>query len=889
MPHEHHHHDHSHNQLPHVDHVPELLAPAGGPAAFDAALAAGADAIFVGYGQELNARRGAESLSGDNFEAHVRKAHLAGTRVYVTTNIVVRDDELPRALAIVREAWVRGADAFIVQDLGLAREIHLRWPEIELHASTQMNVHDTRGVAWCAEHGMTRVTLSRELSITEIEAISQTGVELEGFAHGALCFCYSGICLMSQVTGARSANRGMCAQPCRLLYTLVDEDGHALSRPGWDRPLCPKDLCSVDHLRELRDAGLGSLKVEGRLKAPDYVLSVVSAYREALDALALGRDLTGEERASIEDRLRRSFNRDFTDAYLVGRSGNEMMSFERSNNRGELVGEVVASRDLGPVMVRRGGSEGGRERFRRLTRAEVTVELTRPVGKGDLLEVRPDDDPSAFLTGLAEADAAAGERITIKTARPMAVGCPVRVIRSQRALDAAAQVNAAVPRRRAVAVDVQALLGRPLSVELAAFNMRAGVPTGPARVRARAEGPVVEAARTREVSFEELREHVLRMGASPFEAVGLSGAKDPGIGMAFSAVHRTRADACATLEEALLEPWAGRDARIASAPDAGDLEAELESAVQVAAQTDAPATAAYQTDAPATAGAEKGSLTVANTSVSSKSEQPSPICVLAPTPEVAAAAREAGATRVYATADDLAAATTWPAGTIPWLDEVCREGDHARLDPWVRTSEPVAVGNISELAFAKARGARLEVRTTIPVHNRSTLVALADAGAVGVWLSGELSLDEVTGLARFGTQLGLQVGFIISGRERVMTSEHCILQVAGRCKEDCASCELRARDLALRDKDGRRWPVRTDRQGRSRIYAPQPLDATPQVEELLKAGVSRLMVDATLLSAEEAARAVRRVQAALEAVAAGQHPAPRLPNATSGHLFNPIL
>lgn len=1009
-PHEHDHahshdHPHSHAHPRRPDPVPELLAPAGGPAAFDAALAGGADAIFVGYGQELNARRSAESLVGDVFSAYVRKAHLAGARVYVTMNIVVKGDELPHALALVREAWVRGADAFIVQDLGLLREIRLRWPEIELHASTQMNVHDARGAAWCREQGMKRVTLSRELSVGEIATIAKTGVELEGFGHGALCFCYSGICQMSSTTGARSANRGACAQPCRLLYALVDESGKVLSHPGWDRPLCPRDLRSTEHLRELRDAGLASLKVEGRLKAPDYVLSVVSAYRESLDALARGQELSPERHADIEDRLRRSFNRDFTDAYLRGRSGNEMMSYERSNNRGELVGEVVASRDLGSVMVRRGGSEGGRERFRRMTRAEVTVELTRPVGAGDLLEVRPVDDPSQFLTGLAEEDAAAGERIVVKTARPMPAGCPVRVIRSQRALDAAAQVNADVPRKRAVAVNVLATLGRPLTVELSALDLRAGLPAGPVRAQAEAKGPLVETARTKELSFEELEEHVCRMGATPFEPVGFAGMKDPGIGMAFSAVHRTRADACAALEGALLAPWAGRNERAASAPDAADLSAELSSAISAEAvapdpRNESQASTSAQSESEASTSEQNASQTSASdpkcpqadaqhavcgtvdarravyacdvsqtsTSVQSESQastseqnasqtsasgpkcpqvdaqhavcgtvsaqhsfsgadnvqgeapdslvpswatlgdslssNTSPfdeveICVLAPTPEVAEAAHHAGAVRVYATADSLAhsgevgphgegGATSWDDTTVPWLDEVCREGDHARLDPWVRPGCPVAVGNLSELVLADERGALAEVRSTVPAHNASTLLALRHSGARGAWLSGELSLNEACELAKAGRDMGLAMGIAVYGRARVMTSEHCVLQVADRCCGDCASCRLRLRKLSLCDKEGRLWPVRTDLQGRSRIYAPWPLDATPQVGELIASGVTRLLVDATLLGPEEAAAAVRRVREAIEAVRAGRRPAPRKPDASSGHLFAPI-
>ena len=190
--------------------VPELLAPAGGPAEFNAALAAGADAIYCGYGQTFNARRGAQSFDAHTFGEACRRAHLAGARVYVTVNVVIREDELASVLALVRRAWLAGADAFIIQDWGLFAEIHRVWPNIECHVSTQANVHDARGTAWCAERGASRVTLSRELSLPEMAHIARTGVELECFAHGAICFCYSGVCMMSSCAGDRSANRGAC-------------------------------------------------------------------------------------------------------------------------------------------------------------------------------------------------------------------------------------------------------------------------------------------------------------------------------------------------------------------------------------------------------------------------------------------------------------------------------------------------------------------------------------------------------------------------------------------------------------------------------------------------------------------------------------------------------
>lgn len=831
--------------------VPELLAPAGGPAPFNAALAAGADAIYCGLGNDFNARRGAENFDDESFAAACRRAHLAGARVYVTFNVAVATREMPRALELARRAWELGADALIVQDWGLFSELRRLWPEIELHVSTQANVHDARGVAWCRDVWQAdRVTLSRELSLAEIARIAEEGVELECFGHGALCFCYSGVCLMSSMGGGRSANRGLCAQPCRLPYDLVDEAGNVLEIPGvatagmpetmrgvgGTRLLCPKDYCTVDRLREMAEAGVGSLKVEGRMKAPDYVLSVVGAYRGALDELLRGEK---DERSDVarHRQLRRAFNRDFTESYLWGRSGNEMMSYERSNNRGELVGTVVGSRQLEDALVRRGGGNGGRERMRRVTRADVEVALDAPVGAGDLLEIRPLSDPTQFLTAHAEADAAAGETIVCRASRAMEVGSLVRVIRSQRALDEAARVaDKDVVRRRPVRVRVRARIGEPFEVALETLDGEAA---------AVAEGFVVEAARTKAVSSDDLVEHVGRMGQSPFVAAEWDVELDEGCGMGFSAVHKVRAEACRRLEDAILAPYANRVTKVHS------LRNIPEESVT------------------------KG-LSLRNTEV----------CALVTSPEAAEAALGAGATRVYATADDLAEhGADWPEGVIPWLDEICREGDHARLDPWVRPGDPVAVGNVSELALAAERGALAEVRSCVPVHNESALLALTEAGAAGFWLSPELTLEEVCALARASA---VPVGLSVLGRERVMTSEHCVLQALGRCKGDCARCPERRERLSLRDIDGNLLPVRTDANGRSRIWTARPLDATPQVGELLDAGVSRLLVNGTLLGPDEVASGVRRVVRAIEAARAGQRTEPRLKGATSGHLFSPI-
>ena len=814
--------------------TPELLAPAGSPEAFAAALAGGADAIYLGRG-DFNARRKARNFSDDEFHDACRAAHLAGARVYVTVNIVIKESEMPAALELVRHCTELGADAFIIQDWGLHALVRRLMPQVETHISTQANIHDARGAAWCRAEGAERVTLSRELTVAEIGEISRAcpDLDLEVFAHGAICFSYSGVCLLSSFCCAgRSANRGMCAQPCRLPYELLDEQGRTISAPGRERALCPRDNNTVDLLPDLLEAGAHALKLEGRMKAPDYVLSVVDAYRHQLDDILAGRAVAADERDLRARQLKRAFNRDFTSAYQHGRSGDEMMSYERSNNRGQVVGEVLGSKTVGS-----GPTRCPEDRRNRV--AIARIRLWEPVGKGDLVEIRHDDEFDRFLTYTATEDARAGEVVEARIPRAMPAGSRVRVIRSAEALKAAAAVaKRPVMRKRAVHVRVVARIGEPFAVELACAD--------DASLAARAEGAPVESARTRAVSQEDLVEHVGRMGSSPFEAVGFTVELDSGVGLGFSGVHAVRAAACEALERLILNRCR----------------------VEVPRQLDL-------------------SVLDADAATQMAGGRVPEVCAIVASVELAEVARAAGAARVYVGTDALEEAGVTPAeaardGLVPVLDEVCRAADHARLDPWVRADGTVAVGNISELALAAERGTVAEVRSCIPVHNVACARALETAGARGFWLSPEISLDELEELV---PRIGAPAGAVVMGRPRVMTSEHCILQVADRCIHDCARCGLRRRRLSLRNIDGKELPVRTDIHGRSYLYDSFPLDLTPQMGRMAAAGVTRFAVDGTLMDAAELERAVARVVRAADAVRAGRKPAKRLAGHTSGCLY----
>lgn len=312
----------------------EILSPAGSPEAVRAAVCAGANAVYLGYGS-FNARRNAKNFTEDELAAAVSYCHLRGVKLYLTLNTLAGDRELPAAAALAAHASGIGIDAVLVQDMGIVRTLRQVTPDLPVHASTQMSVHNLDGVKAAADLGITRVVLARELSGKDIAYICERApIEIEVFVHGALCMCHSGQCYMSSVIGGRSGNRGLCAQPCRLAY-------------GWEDyadlyPLSLKDASMAHHLQEFQRMGVASVKIEGRMKRPEYVWVVTKVYA---DALREGRDPTEDEMR----RLRHAFSRQgFTDAYYQGETGPQMFGVrENTPEPKELFAEARAAYEKG--------------------------------------------------------------------------------------------------------------------------------------------------------------------------------------------------------------------------------------------------------------------------------------------------------------------------------------------------------------------------------------------------------------------------------------------------------------------------------------------------------------------------------------------------------------
>lgn len=303
----------------------ELLAPAGNMEGFLGAIHAGADAVYLG-GDKFGARAYADNFTAQELVGCIRYAHILGRRVYLTVNTLVKDKEWNQLYDYILPFYEAGLDGVIIQDLGVFLYLKKHFPEMELHVSTQMTLTGTYGAAYLKELGACRIVPARELSLSEIKKMKKdTGLEIEAFIHGAMCYCYSGQCLFSSILGGRSGNRGRCAQPCRLPYTVSSANGHS----GECYPLSLKDMCTIEHLPELIEAGIDSFKIEGRMKKPEYAAGVTAIYRRAIDRYYACPDrkqlVTRDELAELSGLYIRSERQD---GYYHKHNGADMVTLQ---------------------------------------------------------------------------------------------------------------------------------------------------------------------------------------------------------------------------------------------------------------------------------------------------------------------------------------------------------------------------------------------------------------------------------------------------------------------------------------------------------------------------------------------------------------------------------
>ncbi len=469
--------------------IPELLAPAGNFDCLVAAVENGADAVYLGA-RSFGARAYADNFDLDMIARAIDHCHLRGVSVFVTLNTLVLDSEMDELTKILCFLEREGADAVIIQDHAVAclvRELGLRIP---VHASTQMNIHNVESVHFLEQLGIKRVILARELSLDQIRHIkANAGVQIEVFAHGALCICYCGQCLLSSMIGGRSGNRGHCAQPCRKSYQLL-RDGNIIKTQG-NYLLSPRDLNTARILPELIKAGVDSLKVEGRMKRPEYVAGVVRVYRTLLDRYAKDPDsyYVKKEEYGVLEQL---FNRGFTTSYLEDHPRRGLMSREMPYNRGVPVGEVT-----------------GYDKKNRT----LKVKLSGHLNSGDGIGLEGDEDSGQvircmYVKGKPVEKAGPGQLVEIPSKHPVKKGQLFRT-RDSCLMDSLQKSYKQTPPLKKIPVNmmVRAHVGKPLEVQMEDMDGNIALITAE---------DVVEEALKRPMTSSQIKTQVCKLGNTVF-------------------------------------------------------------------------------------------------------------------------------------------------------------------------------------------------------------------------------------------------------------------------------------------------------------------------------------------------------------------------------------
>ncbi|MDI6871990.1 MAG: DUF3656 domain-containing protein [Bacillota bacterium] len=827
---------------------PELLAPVGEWDALVAAVQNGADAVYLG-GKAYSARQFAKNFGPDELSRAVTYAHVRGVRVYVTVNTLIKETELAPAVEYVAELYELGVDAVIVQDLGLLRLLRRIFPALPVHASTQMTVHHPAGVRWLAAHGVKRVVLARELDLQEIRACAEAGLEIEVFVHGALCVCYSGQCLMSSLIGGRSGNRGRCAQPCRLEYGLVDREGRSLIDEEESGPhlLSTRELAALELLPELVRAGVAAFKVEGRMKRPEYVATVVRVYREALERLAAGV----QEPASSERwrELAQAFNRGFTAGYLLGNPGRELMSLQRPSNRGVFLGRVS---------------------YYDRRRGLATLRLENPVTAGDGVEFWVSQGGRVGTTlarfwsaerrdGAARPLQAAGpgEKVVIPVGGAIQVGD--RVFKTS---DASLEARAATTFRSA-----RETLQIPLR---AVLTVRQGSPaelvlTDPEGLQGRAAGTVpASPAEKHALELAQVHAHLARLGNTPFRLAELELRSDPGTILPWSELNSLRRAALAELEEARAERHR---------PSLDEIRSSRQALAEVFRRP--------RHTAPARTAPRPARVRLA-TAISEVDAVPE---VLAARPDrvILGGERFQPGGAPFLTAEQVAWAgqRCWEAGVelvLGFPRIIRRQEMAAALDlaasaaslPPEKRPAAFLVGNLGllhrlttdEQGVGRYGQVALHADWPLNLFNSSALALLAGQGIAEATLSPELTLEELSEVAD-RSPVGLEV--LVHGPLELMVTEYCApgALLGDRAPGQACRKPCRETETGLRDRLGLVFPLRLDASCRMHVANPKELCLIEHLPALAAAGLQVFRLDCRLREPHYAVQVTRAYREAL--------------------------
>jgi putative protease len=813
---------------------PELLAPVGSKEALIAAIDNGADAVYFG-GTLFSARQFAFNFTNGELEWAIDYAHMRSVRAYVTVNTLIKDTELEKACEYLQFICNAGADAVIVQDIGILRLIREQLPQLPVHASTQMNINNAAGVKFLEEMGVKRIVLAREMSLVEIRRIkSQTTVEIESFIHGALCFCYSGQCLLSSMIGGRSGNRGYCAQPCRKKYRINKEEGYLLS---------PRDLNMSEHTGVLIEAGIDSFKIEGRMRRPEYVAGVVRVYRKLIDrylAAPLDFGVTKEEKHT----LLQLFNREFTTGYFLGNPGAELINRKYPHNRGTELGRAID--------------------YDRNTKL-VEIQLKAPLRVGDGIGVGNRE------TGITVRNIYFGKKIVQKAD----AGSFVRIHMDIQVADNEAifktydsklmeSLETGNIKKIPVTMYFKAKVGEPLMLLIDEGENRVAINAG-----------IVDLAKTRPVSKSSIAEQLIKLGGTIFEAKEVDFELDKNIFIPVSELNSIRRQAVEELEKVRIRKWKREciepkiSFKIPKSIAKPILSVNVGFIKSLISAVDSGADVVY-------IGEEaSGDFGFRN------ENKPQKMTPGVEKPQGFGIGKRRFIDRVdYAHAIEYAHEKG--AKVFIRTPRIAKNMDEIFTSrsqhDFFEDVDGFLAGNSGVLRHLQTNFANKPIIIDYPfnVFNRLSMDLFMDFSE-RVTLSPELTLKEIGELA-----LHAPVECIIHGFFPLMISEH---DLAGGLFPGKISG-----DIFLKDEKGYEFPVMTDMHNRTNILNSRELCMLDHVPDIVKAGVSCLRIEARTYDPVMTGKITRDYREAIDGVADGTRSEKRCTGAyTNGHYFRGVL
>lgn len=783
----------------------ELLAPAGSFAALKAALANGATAVYLG-GKTFSARAFADNFTLEEIREAVKLAHFWDAKVYVALNTLVADEEMMSAIFYAGELYRAGVDAVIVQDIGLLRLLRIALPQFAVHASTQMSIHNAAGCQLLKTMGVERVILARELSLQDIELIRRsTDIGLETFVHGALCVCYSGQCLFSSMVGGRSGNRGRCAQPCRMSYTLVDELGTPVeSNQKGSYLLSPRDLVGYPELERLYHTGMDAWKIEGRMKKPEYVATVCRIYSEALRQLSQNGSYEADENQLRQ--LLQVFNRDQSTGYWLGNPGAALMSYARPNNRGVLLGRIAYTGN-----------------------GRISIKLSQPLFIGDMLEVWVSGGSRETITvkeiyrdNLACESAKPGETVSVAGHGGREGDRVFKIFDAPLMETARASFTDFIT--KPLHFQITAKLGQPLRVR--AFDDDG--------YQAEYSSEYVVSAATTSISdMTSVRVQLGRLGGTGYALGELAGVLDQGIILPSSVLNKCRRELVAD---------------ILQQREAKDLRQLDKVKFALAVRKSEPRPAAL---APA------------------KNSGRMQLSALVADQEQAQLAASRGIRDIYFDAVGFAGRAKIDyrqvisllqqdsARLIPYLPQIILPHEEKAWEEMIRSWQSIAIdavvaNNLGQFSLLRNLGWQKTIYAGMGFNcfNSRSCLLLGQMKIKRVTLSPEMTMEQLRQLR----SSGLETEVFAQGAMQLMVSEYCAAGAlcGGRYHEgdkhtSCTRpCRKPGAQYYLRDEKGFTFPLRFDRACRMHVFNSRQHCLLKEIPELAKAGIDRLLLDLRL-------------------------------------------